>query len=71
MGRRAHPQNSIRRAVYDIALGGPTIAATVLASPVLRGRYNRWGATDDEVGEAMPGDRFVKTPQLGYTRAIT
>jgi len=43
----------------------------MLAAPLLRGRYNRWGATTSEVTAPMPGDELVPHPRLGYTRAIT
>jgi hypothetical protein len=43
----------------------------LLLSPLLRRRYNRWGATDAEVAGALPGDDLVGEPQLGYTRAVT
>lgn len=51
--------------------GAGQIAGTVLAAPVLRRRYNRWGATPAEVAAALPGDELVPEPKLGYTRAIT
>lgn len=47
------------------------MVAAVLASPLLRRRFNRWGVTDDELTSEMPGDELVPQPQLGYTRAIT
>jgi hypothetical protein len=31
----------------------------------------RWGATDEEVGRAMPGDDVVKSPMFNATRAVT
>jgi hypothetical protein len=31
----------------------------------------RWGATDDEVGRAMPGDDVVKSPTFNATRGVT
>jgi hypothetical protein len=31
----------------------------------------RWGATDEEVARAMPGDDVVKHPTLNATRAVT
>ncbi len=58
-------------AARDIIFGGCTIAGTVIASPLLRRRYNRHGATDAEAAAGMPGDNLVKQPKLGYTRAIT
>ncbi len=47
------------------------IAVTLVLSPLLRGGYNRWGATDEEVARALPGDDLVAAPRMGYTRAIT
>ena len=55
----------------EALLGVATVAAAVAASPLLRRRFNRWGATDDEVCSAMPGDDLVPVPKLGYTRAVT
>ena len=31
----------------------------------------RWGATDEEVARAMPGDDVVKHPTFNATRAVT
>lgn len=31
----------------------------------------RWGATDEEVARAMPGDELVKRPTFNATRAVT
>ena len=36
-----------------------------------RPRMARWGATDGEVGDAMPGDGEVPGPQFAVTRAVT
>lgn len=36
-----------------------------------RPRMARWGATDDEVGDAMPGDGEVPRPQFTVTRAVS
>lgn len=55
----------------DVLFGGSLAVVTVLGSPVLRGWYNRWGATHDELTRPLPGDALVKDPKLGYTRAIT
>lgn len=57
--------------VRDIVIGGSVIASTVVASPLVRRHYNRFGATDAEVSSPMPGDEFVTQPKLGFTRAIT
>jgi hypothetical protein len=60
-----------RSALHDVVVGGAQVAATLLTAPVARRRYNRWGATDDEVTAAMPGDDLVAEPRLSYTRAVT
>jgi hypothetical protein len=36
-----------------------------------RSKLLRWGATADEVREALPGDNLVRDPHLTATRAIT
>jgi len=51
--------------------GAVAIIATLAASPVLRGRYNRWGATTAEAEAPMPGDELVPEPTLQSTRAVT
>lgn len=53
------------------ARGAAAIFATLLVSPLLRGRYNRWGADSEECRAGMPGDELVSKPRLGSTRAIT
>jgi hypothetical protein len=60
-----------RSAAREVIVGSAKIVGTLLAAPVLRGRYNRWGSTTAEVGALMPGDDLVRHPRLGYTRAIT
>jgi hypothetical protein len=52
-------------------IGVLEVGSTLLASPLLRSWYNRWGATPAEVQQALPGDELVPAPSLGYTRAIT
>jgi hypothetical protein len=39
--------------------------------PSLRRRYLGWGATDDELSLALPGDELVQSPHVTATRAIT
>ena len=51
--------------------GAVAIAATVPASPLVRARYNRWGATPEEAGAPMPGDELVPEPAMMSTRAVT
>jgi hypothetical protein len=52
-------------------LGAVQVGGALIASPLLRAWYNRWGATPAEVQQALPGDDLVPAPLLGYTRAIT
>ncbi len=52
-------------------LGAVQIAGTLIASPVIRNRYNRWGADHAEVARPLPGDDLVPVLKLGYTRSIT
>lgn len=53
------------------ALGALQIAGCLLLSPFLRSWYNRWGASDKEIQETLPGDELVPNPMLGYTHAIS
>jgi polyketide cyclase/dehydrase/lipid transport protein len=49
------------------------LAAGVAASAAVRYRrwHLRWGATDQELTLALPGDEMVQRPQFNFTRAIT
>ena len=38
---------------------------------VIRPWQLRWGATDDELRRAMPGDELVARPTFNATRAVT
>ncbi len=53
----------VRAVVADIPL--------FLAAPLLRRWHLRWGATDDEVAGALPGDELLPGAQFRCTRAIT
>lgn len=57
--------------IIEEAFGAVAIAGTILASPLLRPWYGRWGATDAEVKKRLPGDDQVAHPNLESTRAIT
>lgn len=56
------------RWVVGFALAG---GAVVYAESRLRPRYERWGATDDEVARMLPGDEFVPGAGDVATRAVT
>lgn len=60
-----------RRAGADIVVGAAQVLGTTVVAPVLRRRYNQWGATAEEVSAELPGDELVADPDLGYTRAVT
>jgi hypothetical protein len=47
------------------------ISGVLILSPLLRGWYNRWGASEAELHSSLPGDDLVPDPLLGYTHAIT
>src|SRR3954447_12185186 len=57
-------------AVNDVLVGGTLVVVLTVSAPILRSRYNRWGASENELAAAMPGDELVARPRLGYTRAI-
>ncbi len=50
-----------------IALGSAAAAAIAF----LRGRYLRWGATDEEANIALAGDELLPDADLTATRAVT
>jgi hypothetical protein len=59
---------------FGIVVGGLIaliVVGSVIVPPLTRGFTDRWGATDAEVAETLPGDEWVKTPQQSATRAIT
>ena len=56
---------------FDSLQGVAAIVLTLAGSPLLRGHYNRWGATAAECRAEMPGDALVPEPRLRSTRALT
>jgi hypothetical protein len=58
----------IARLVRGLAAAGAAGAAYTL---VLRPRYLRWGATDDELRRTLPGDDLLRESLVGSTRAVT
>lgn len=57
--------------IADGVVGAAAIAATVLANPLLRPFYRKWGATEHEARMPLPGDELIEQPRMQYTRAIT
>ncbi len=47
------------------------IFGTIVLRPFLRLRYCRWGAKDDEVKRALPGDERMPHPMTEKLQAIT
>lgn len=63
--------STIGTQLRDLVVGGAQIVGVLLAAPVLRRWYNRWGATPEELTRHLPGDELVLDPKLGYTRVVT
>ncbi len=59
----------IGRITRPLAIAG-ALAPLVYGS-ILRPRHVRWGATDEEVGEPLPGDELAPHPVMASTRAVT
>jgi hypothetical protein len=57
----------VLRGLADVAVASPLF----VFAPLYRRSHMRWGATDDEVAGAMPGDQLVSEPSFNATRAIT
>jgi hypothetical protein len=51
--------------------GAAAVAAEVLGYLAWRPRMTRWGATDEEAAEPLPGDEITPHPRVRSTRAIT
>lgn len=54
--------------VRGVVAGAALLSAYLL---LIRPRQLRWGATDEEVAQAMPGDDVVARPTFNATRAVT
>ncbi|HEU5012709.1 MAG TPA: hypothetical protein VFT66_09210 [Roseiflexaceae bacterium] len=61
-------RNMLRAATGAASLAGTALFAYTAA---IRPWHMRWGATDEEVRRAMPGDEIVPHPTYNATRAIT
>jgi hypothetical protein len=66
--RRARVMN--RRLMHATAEALSAVPLFV-TTPLYRHWHRRWGATDEEVHAAMPGDDLVPNPSFNATRAIT
>jgi hypothetical protein len=68
MGRTS---NTAVRRMRVVARRALAVAVATAAAPLLRARYLRSGASDEEVEMRLPGDEFVVAADLVATRAIT
>ncbi|MGY1590858.1 hypothetical protein ACI79D_02660 [Geodermatophilus sp. SYSU D00708] len=68
-GNRAPPITAaaLARQVADVLGDVPRF----LAAPLRRRRHRTWGATEEEVAAAMPGDDLFPSAQYRCTRAVT
>ena len=57
--------------IIEEGLGAAMIIISVLASPLLRPWYSKWGATETEVEKPLPGDEKVPQPNMENTLSIT
>ena len=57
--------------ILEGIIGALFVGVMVLFSPLLRRWYSRWGATEDEVDQDIPGDEFVPHPKAQLNMAVT
>ena len=65
------PQNTYNASLLEEIIAAPAIAGCVLLSPLLRPWYGRWGASDAEIKQQLPGDDMVPNPVLAQNLALT
>jgi proline iminopeptidase len=63
-------RNNRLKTFIEGILGAIVIGFTILLSPVLRGWYRRWGASEAEFDRTLPGDEFVPRPKSQIHCAI-
>lgn len=56
---------------YTFAIASILIVFVLVYLTLFRPWQLRWGATDDEIKRAMPGDDIVGKPSFNATRAVT
>lgn len=57
--------------ILDGVVGAISIAFSILLTPFIRSWRRRWGATDAEVAQTLPGDEIIPSPRVDWTHAIT
>ena len=66
-----HLASTTRRRTQRHASETALTVAAMTGCAMAASRINRWGATDDEVARALPGDDEVRNPAAASTRAVT
>jgi hypothetical protein len=61
-------KNAVGSTLVEMAAGAGLFSAYIY---FVRPWHLRWGATDEEVHEVLPGDELVPNPESGATHAIT
>jgi hypothetical protein len=59
------------RVIGEGVAGAAAIASTILLLPITRPWYRKWGASDYEVQQSLPGDELVPRAKSVITIAIT
>ena len=59
------------RVIGEGIAGAAAIASTILLLPITRLWYRKWGASDYEVHQSLPGDDLVPRARSEITVAIT
>src|SRR6202795_262427 len=67
MGSGKTTQTKTRAAAIAVAASGSVAALALIG----RSRLLRWGATDEEIAAAQPGDDLIRDANVTATRAIT
>lgn len=57
--------------ILEGVVGAFAIGGTAIISPLIRGWYSSWGATDEETMMEIPGDLLVPRPKSQLTMAVT
>ena len=64
------PRTTFREVLENVG-GALMIGGCILLRPLLRARYSRWGAGDEEVRRTLPGDERVPESLATQTMAVT